>query len=174
MGPVIIIALRLLLPLLIFRFKITGALLAMAADALDVVTITFLNMGEFSSYHTTDKYLDMYYLSIEGYVSLSWKNTLAKRTSMILFGWRVIGFILFELTHIRVLLFFFPNLFENFFLFYIFNKKFAKKDLVSSKRNLLIILTLLLIPKLAQEYFLHVYEAQPWKWFRFNILGMDH
>ncbi len=173
LGPLIVISLRLLLPLLIFRFRITGALIAMAADALDVITITFLNKGEFSSYHTTDKYLDMYYLSIEGYVSLAWKNTLARRTSIILFIWRVIGFVLFEFLHIRALLFFFPNLFENFFLFYIFNKKFAKKDLVSSKKSLFVILVILLIPKLAQEYFLHVYEAQPWKWFRFHILGMN-
>lgn len=172
-GPLIVILLRLLLPLLIFRFRITGAIVAMAADALDVITITFLNRGEFSSYHTTDKYLDMYYLTIEGYVSLSWKNTLAKRTSVVLFVWRVIGFVLFELAHVRALLFFFPNLFENFFLFYIFNKRFAKKDLVSSRKRLFIILVLLLIPKLAQEYFLHVYEAQPWKWFRFNVLRMD-
>lgn len=173
MGPIIVIALRLLLPLFIFRYRITGALISMAADALDVVTITFLNAGEFSSYHTTDKYLDMYYLSIEGYVSLSWKNTLAKKTSIVLFVWRVVGFVLFEFTHMRTLLFFFPNLFENFFLFYIFNKKFAKKDLVSSKKSLFIILAILLVPKLAQEYFLHVMETQPWKWIRFNILGMD-
>lgn len=172
-GPLIVIILRILLPLLIFKYRITGALIAMVADALDVVTITFLNMGEFSSYHTTDKYLDMYYLSIEGYVSLSWKNTLAKRTSIALFVWRIVGFVLFELTHIRALLFFFPNLFENFFLFYIFNKRFAKKDWVSSKRNLFIILLILLIPKLAQEYFLHVMETQPWKWIRFNILRMN-
>ncbi len=173
MGPIIVIALRLILPLLIFKYRIVGAIIAMIADALDVVTITFLNSGEFSSYHTTDKYLDMYYLSIEGYVSLSWKNSLAKRTSIALFVWRVVGFILFELTHTRALLFFFPNLFENFFLFYIFNKRFAKKDWVSSKKNLFIILIILLIPKLAQEYFLHVMETQPWKWIRFNVLGMD-
>ena len=49
LGPLIVISLRLLLPLLIFRFRITGAIIAMAADALDVITITFLNMGEFSS-----------------------------------------------------------------------------------------------------------------------------
>lgn len=172
LGPLIVIVLRLLLPLLVFKYRVAGSIVAVLADALDVVAITAINNGEFASYHTTDKYLDMYYLTLELFVCFSFKNTLAKNASIFLFAWRLIGFVLFEITHVRSVLFFFPNLFENFFLFYVVMRKYAKKDWISSKKNLFIILILLLIPKLVQEYFLHVLQAQPWKWIRFNILGM--
>jgi|SRR3989344_609503 len=172
MGPFIIVALRLVLPLTIFRWPLLGGLIAMIADALDVVLITYLNMGDFKNYHQVDKYLDMYYLSMEVYVSLFWKNKLARGTSIFLFLYRTIGFILFEVTKLRLLLFIFPNLFENFYLFYLGYKKITKKDPISSFRNLFLILVLLLIPKLIQEYILHFALLQPWNWIKFNILNI--
>lgn len=172
-GPLVVIALRLIIPLSILRWPLAGGLLCMVMDAVDVVLITALNRGEFSSYHTTDKMLDVYYLSFEAFVSLRWKNTLARKTSIILFIYRIIGFVLFETLKIRAILFIFPNLFENFYIFYLAWLKIFKKDPVTSRKNLTIILIVLLIPKLAQEYLLHVMEAQPWKWIRFNILGMS-
>lgn len=173
MGPIIVICLRLLIPLSILRWPLAGGIAAMIIDALDVVLITFINQGGFGSYHTTDKYLDMYYLSLECYRSFFWQNALAKRTSVILFIYRTIGFILFETTKLRMLLFFFPNLFENFYIFYLAWRKVYKKDPVRSYKNVAIILILLLIPKLAQEYLLHVMEAKPWTWIRFNLLRMS-
>lgn len=170
MGPFIVTTLRLLLPLTIFRWPLFGGLLAMIMDALDVVLITYLNMGDFKSYHTLDKYLDVYYLSMELYVSLFWKNKLAKGTSVVLFLYRIFGVILFEITKIRLFLFLFPNLFENFYLFYLAYKKLVRKDPITSFRNLFIILFILLIPKMVQEYILHFALFQPWNWIKFNIL----
>lgn len=172
MGPVIVITLRLILPLTIFRWPLFGGLLTMAADALDVVLITYLNMGDFQNYASLDKYLDMYYLSMEFFVSLFWRNKLARGTSIILFFYRTVGFVLFEVTKIRLFLLLFPNLFENFYLFYLAYKKVIKKDPITSYKNLFLILFILLIPKMIQEYILHFALFHPWNWIKFNILNI--
>lgn len=169
MGPIIVTLIRLVIPLTIFRWPLLGGLLSLVVDALDVVFITVLSMGDFSNYHMVDKYLDMYYLSIEAYMSFKWTNPLARRTSLILFVYRAVGFVLFEVTKMRVLLFMFPNLFENFYLFYLGWQKLTKKDPVTSVKSLLIILAILLIPKMAQEYLLHFVQAQPWNWMKTHI-----
>ena len=110
-GPLVVITLRLLIPFSILRYPLLGGILCMLIDALDVVLITFINQGEFSNYHTTDKILDIYYLSFEAYKFFNYPNKLVRRTSTILFVYRVVGFVLFEFTKLRVLLFIFPNLF---------------------------------------------------------------
>lgn len=173
MGPLVVIILRLLIPLIILKRPFLGAILAMALDALDVVLITILNMGNFSNYHSLDKILDMYYLSLELYVSLHWTNILAKHTSIFLFMWRVIGFIIFETLKIRWVLFIFPNLFENFFLFYVTWKKYKKTDVIKNFKTLFVILMLLLLLKLPQEHLLHIKKAQPWTWTKQNILHIE-
>lgn len=171
MGVFVVIALRLLAPLTILRWPLFGGLFCMILDALDVVILDILHTGGFNNYHSTDKYLDMVYLTVELYVSLKWKNKLARNTSIFLFVYRGIGFILFELTQIRVLLFIFQNLFENFYLFYLGYLKIMRKDPVKSIKSLVIILIVCLIPKIPQEYMLHYVQAQPWGWIKMNILA---
>src|SRR3989304_4955655 len=169
LGPVIVILLRLILPLSILRYPLWGGILAMLLDGADVIIAGWLNMGDFSSYHTTDKYLDMYYLTLEVYKSLSWQNALACRTSMFLFIYRFVGVIWFEATNLRILLFVFPNLFENFFLFFEAYRKIKKTEKLSWK-GILIALIILLIPKLVQEYLMHVVLLRPWDWFHTTFL----
>lgn len=142
----------------------------MILDALDVVLLDIIGTGGFTNYHSTDKYLDMVYLTTELYVSLKWKNKLVRNTSMFLFIYRTTGFILFELTQIRIFLFIFQNLFENFYLLYLFCLKVFKKDPVKNFRSLLWILFIALIPKIPQEYILHYAQAQPWGWIKMHIL----
>lgn len=170
MGVLVVVIIRLLAPFVIFRWPLFGGLLCLALDALDVVILDIIDTGGFSNYHSSDKYLDMYYLSIEFYVSLFWKNTLARNASIFLFIYRSIGFILFELTQLRVLLFIFQNIFENFFLFYLGFKKIFKKDPVKSKKSLILMLIVCVIPKVPQEYMLHYVQAQPWGFIKENIL----
>lgn len=141
----------------------------MLLDAIDVVLIGILNLGDFPNYPSTDKYLDVYYLSFELIVSLRWTNTLVRNTSIFLFVYRLIGFVLFEITSIRVFLLIFPNLFENFFIFFEAYKRIKKTEKLGWK-GLLIALVLLLIPKMGQEYMLHFKEFGPWHWFRTEIL----
>lgn len=170
MGVLVVTFLRFFLPLTIFRWPLLGGIVCLLLDALDVVILDIIDTGGFSNYHSTDKYLDMYYLSIEAYVSLFWKNSLARNTSIFLFIYRGIGVVLFEITQLRLVLFIFQNLFENFYLFYLGYKKVFKRDPIKNIRSLIIVLVICLIPKIPQEYMLHYKQAQPWGWIKNNIL----
>lgn len=178
MGSEIIFILRLIVPFLIFRYPLFGGVLAMLLDGLDVVFIEIIGKGTYPQidsiydqyYHKIDKYLDMYYLSFAFIVSLKWAEQLARKTSIALFMWRLIGFILFEITQIRWLLFVAPNLFENFYLFYLAARKLSPNWEVKNGQRLAIILTILYIPKFLQEYILHIKEAAPWTWYYENYV----
>ena len=151
----------------------------MIIDMLDVVLVDVLQalLGEpqvgFGDYYQRfDKWLDLYYLSFEAIVCLSWSNHLARNAAVALFLFRLIGIGAFEITgeEFRKLIFFFPNLFENFFLYYIVCERFLPR-LIPTKINTLIgVLVILYIPKLAQEYVLHFAEVKPWQWLRANVI----
>ncbi|MEX0786023.1 MAG: hypothetical protein WD939_05250 [Dehalococcoidia bacterium] len=149
----IIIVIRLLVPLTILRWPLAGGLLALLADALDIVLASLIDLGGLWNYHQLDKYLDTYYLVIEAVVAQRWLE-LPRWTATGLFGYRLIGFALFEITDIRVFLFVFPNLFENFFLFYAALLRFFP-DYELTPRRLAVWLAILLVPKMVQEYVIH-------------------
>jgi|SRR3989344_1537358 len=158
-----LILLRLLAPLFILRWPFFGMILAIFADNIDWMLTTFTTDADYNNYQRMDKLLDMYYLSLALYVSTNWKNVLAKHTSVLLFIYRSIGFILFEATQIRLLLFFFPNLFEFFYLFYQ-GYKSATDTYPKIAKHLTLILVPLLILKLIQEYSAHIVSLPPWEW----------
>jgi hypothetical protein len=164
-------------PLTILRWPLGGALLAVALDALDVVLVDSIGLltgetgGFGSNYQTIDKSLDVYYMSIQAFVSLRWTNALARNTSIFLFVYRIVGTVLFEVTGIRQLLFFFPNLFENFYLYYVVALRVFPQYAVNNPSQLGIVLFILLLPKLAQEWVLHVQDIQPWNWLKRTLLG---
>ena len=98
----------------------------MVIDMLDVVLVDALQampilnedqVGFGDNYQRFDKWLDMYYLTIEAYITFSWRNKLARNAAVALFIFRFLGIGIFEVTgeQFRQLIFFFPNLFENFF-----------------------------------------------------------
>ena len=125
-GALLIVALRLVVPLAIPRWPLVGGLASMLVDALDVVLIEVIDLGGFGdSYHTTDKLLDSWYLAIEFLVALHWENAWARWPAVLLFPYRLIGVALFELTGQRVVLFIFPNLFENWWLYAVAVTRFA-------------------------------------------------
>ena len=118
MPAIIVIALRLVVPLTIFRWPLAGGLLSMLVDAVDVILVDAIAKalgvpGEFGpTYAQIDKWLDIYYLSFEAVVvTRRWPEALLRRTALALFGWRLLGVLLFEATAIRPLLVVFPNLF---------------------------------------------------------------
>ena len=142
----------------------------MLLDAVDA-NIVHITGGTFPNYQQVDKYLDTYYLFFEFVVSLRWDHKLAKQTSVILFFHRVVGVILFEITNTRVFLLFFPNLFEYFFLFFlIFKRRYFDSNKVNSWSRIVLILVLLYILKLPQEYLLHYMQVSPWLWFTTEVL----
>ena len=64
----------------------------MVIDLLDVVLVDMLQtilgepkVGFGSNYQHFDKWLDMYYLAIEGIICLTWNNKLARNAAIFLF-----------------------------------------------------------------------------------------
>ena len=153
----VVVIIRLLVPLTIFRWPFWGAAASIAADALDIVIVTLLQrhagFADVWSYHELDKYLDTYYLLIEVIVAQRWPD-LPRWIASVLFIDRLIGVVLFEITGIRVFLFAFPALIDFFFLFYTAARQFVPGYELTPRR-LFIWLGVLLIPKMFQEYTIH-------------------
>jgi hypothetical protein len=166
-GQIIVIALRIVVPLMILKRPLAGGIVAMLLDALDVVIVEWFGDGGMGShYHSIDKVLDLYYLGLEAWVALSWTERIPRLTAIGLFVYRVIGVIVFELTDSRAVLFIFPNLFEHWFLFYLIRNRFFPGLKLDTWKQTITWLVILYIPKLGQEYLLHVAEAQPWDWIK--------
>lgn len=158
---IIWIVVRLLVPLTILRWPFWGTLLSSAVDMLDYRFINPANTFQ-TQYQITDKFLDTYYLGFAAYTSLSWKDHLAKKISIFSYLFRLFGVLLFSITQLRQFLFLFPNFFESFFFFYHIYRYLAKREkLFFTKKLLIILIPALIIPKLMQEYFLHILETHP-------------
>lgn len=170
-ADIIILLLRIALPLSILRFPISGGFFAFALDLWDGNILDWLGGGSFffQHYHTIDKLLDLHYLVLELLVSLRWKSVLLKKTSIILFTWRLAGTLLFFATGLRYLFIIFLNLFENFFLFCVIAYKHFPYLIPKTKKELLVTLLILLAPKLLQEYLLHV-KYIGFKWIWYNLI----
>lgn len=166
-GQLVVIALRLVVPLLILKRPLAGGIVAMALDALDVVIVEWISVGGMGEhYHSLDKLLDLWYLSLEAWVAWTWTEHIPRITALILFGWRVIGTVLFELIGWRPLLFVFPNLFENWYLFVLICRRWFPNVHLRTWRSAFLWLAVLYIPKLGQEYLLHIAQASPWDWIK--------
>lgn len=170
-GQLFVIALRVLVPLLILRWSLTGGILAMLVDAVDVIVVEFFGPGGMGGHYSQlDKGLDSYYLGLEAVVAWYWVNPWARWTALALFAYRLVGAVLFEVTQVRALLFVFPNLFENWWLYCVAVARFRPRWLPTSWRSMVLPLLVLLVPKMGQEWLLHVAEAQPWSWFKEHVL----
>lgn len=170
---IFIILLRLLIPFSILKWPLLGGILAMISDAIDVMLFEFFGYGFLGNlgfeYHQMDKVFDTWYLFFEFLVVMRWKDILAKRTGMFLFGWRFIGFLVFMFLGIREAFFFAPNIFEFFFLAMLIIWKFNEKFKLDIKK-LTIILLIVGIPNIIKEYIMHfAYPNQTWVFFRDNI-----
>lgn len=174
---ILVIVLRIFLPLTILRWNLAGALLAIMADAADVIIFQKFGSGPLTGryYHNFDKFFDIYYLFLELLVARRWTNNLAKTTAKTLFIWRVAGFVIFELSSIlgrplRIALVLAPNIFENFYLGWtVINKWLPRFKL--TKTRLLIILLAVGLPKIIQEYLMHYrFQDQTWAFIRDNFL----
>jgi hypothetical protein len=147
-------------------------------DGCDVIMVDLFGynpagaIGGFyeAHYHQLDKVLDSYYLTIELIVSLRWDERIARVTSVWLYVWRILGVVVFEVTKLRPVLFFAPNLFENFFLFIAATRRWWPAWRITTGKRLAVVLLLLYLPKIPQEYVLHVKQMQPWVWFKGTFL----
>ncbi|MFN0095757.1 MAG: hypothetical protein ACKVVT_13395 [Dehalococcoidia bacterium] len=171
-GALIVIGVRLVVPLLIFRFWLVGGIIAMLTDLVDVILIDLISLGGFGGeYAQIDKVLDSYYYVLELVVALKWENPWTRLPAVALFVYRIIGAGLYEATETRIFLFFFPNLFENWWLFCVVAMKWWPHLVPKTAKGMVTAMVLLLLPKIPQEYLLHVAEAHPWGWTKEHILA---
>ena len=172
MPAAIVIALRLGLPLTILRWPLAGGLLSLLVDAVDVVLVDAVagalgQPPEFGPFYAQiDKWLDLYYLGLELVVARRWSDIWPRRAVTVLFGWRLIGVILFEITAYRPLLLVFPNLFENVYLYVLVVRRWFPRFMPQTAGQTLLVCGVLLVPKLVQEWVLHWEELHPWQWLR--------
>jgi hypothetical protein len=115
---VIVVAVRLLLPLLIPRYPLPAILASLVVDAADQTIFQAFGFDP-PGYQGYDKAMDVYYLAIAYLATLrNWTNTGAFEVSRFLYFYRLVGVVAFELSQIRALLLVFPNTFEYFFIAY--------------------------------------------------------
>lgn len=162
MGPLIVILFRTFAPLLIFKFPFLGGILSMALDNVDYPFLSWFSHGFFPDYQKSDKLLDLYYLTFEAGMVLFWKNTFARKIAIGLYLYRVAGTLLFEFTGIEALLFYFPNIFEFFYLFYFVYQKLYNRELNFNWRVATFTVFLFALIKLYFEYNLHITHTYPW------------
>jgi len=155
LGFALVLAIRLSVPLTIFRWPLWGGLAAIAADTIDILIFQLVGFPDFIGYHELDKLLDLYYLTIEVVVVQGWP-ALPRTIASALFGFRLVGVGLFEITDNRLMLFVFPNLFEFFFFFffYLYLRRY-RPTYALTERASATWLAVLLVPKMGQEYVLH-------------------
>lgn len=153
-----IILVRLVVPVLVWWFPLLGSLLGILADNFDVVILDSMGVKDYTMYNPIDKGLDTYLYFIQFLTLSRWLNTRAKKVGRWLFGYRLLGVILYELTQWRWLLVVFPNVFVTYFIVYLICLNWFKFDPMKTVKSAIIFLILLAIPKIIQEYLFHVVQ----------------
>jgi len=156
----VVIVLRLAIPFSILRYPLVGIIACLTLDYVDTGLVDILGGchgfgSEAIGYQHLDKLLDIYYLLFAFVVSLRWKNTLARHTSITLFCYRFVGIMLFLITDWRISLILFPNIFECFFIFYLVTQRFLPGFRLEKVSHLVIVLLIIGVPKVLHEYALH-------------------
>lgn len=171
-GMIVVLVMRVIGPLIIFPFPLFGSLLSeFVLDASDVMIWDRLGSLDLIDYTAWDKMLDMWQLTIQAVVAYQWPRGTPKTVALSLFGYRLTGFILYELTRFRIFFLLFPNVFVLFFIAYLACRKAGKERWFEQKRSVAFILALLFILKLPQEFILHYREIPMWEVIK-NGLGI--
>jgi hypothetical protein len=153
MGIATVLVVRGVVPLAVLRWPFAGSLLTLAADACDLIVFNLFGFPDGVSYQRFDKWLDVYYVSLQAVVAWSWSGP-ARPAAIGLYVYRMVGVGIFEITGWRQALFVFPNLFTFFFVFKAGLDRWRPKYALTHKR-LSVWLIILLVPTMALEYTLH-------------------
>ena len=153
MEIVIIGTVRVLGALPVLRWAFVGAIIAILVDTSDIFLMNLIDLGGLGSYHRFDKYADQAYAVTFLVAALRWRGP-ARNVAVALFAYRLVGIVAFEATGQRILLLFFPNLFEFWFVFVAslphWNPAFA-----FTPRRVALTNATLLVVKEGQEFVLH-------------------
>jgi hypothetical protein len=112
-----------------------------------------LDLGGIPDYQLFDKLADQVYLAVFLVVALRWSGP-DRTVAVVLYLFRMVGFLAFELTGERAVLLLFPNLFEFWFLF-IAMLHHLRPGFAWTRPRLLAVLVPLLAAKEVQEWALH-------------------
>lgn len=167
----IIAVVRVIGSLFVLRWALVGGIIAILVDFSDLFMKNLLDLGGVSNYQAFDKWLDQVYQLAFLLVALRWTGP-ARRIAVALFGYRLIGFAAFEATGDRLVLFFFPNVFEFWFIF-VASLAHWRPQFAYTPPRVASALVVLTGAKLFQEYVLHVgkwldsfttIDAMEWIW----------
>ena len=111
----VIAVVRVLGSLPVLRWPLAGGLLAILIDLSDLLLRDTLDLGGVPDYQSLDKWLDQVYMACFLVVALRWQG-LERGVAVGLYVFRLVGFLAFEATGERAILFLFPNVFEPWFL----------------------------------------------------------
>ena len=153
----IVVGLRLGIPLLIFRFPLPAIIACLVLDAADQTIFQNNTNLDLTNYQGYDKALDIYYLAI-AYLSTfrNWTDPFAARTAQFLWYYRLVGVVVFELTHARAVLIIFPNTFEYFFIAYEVVRLAWNPARLKQRQVILTAAFIWVFIKLPQEWWLHI------------------
>ena len=148
----VFVAFRLATALPSLRWPLAGALIALVADFADLFLMDAI--GGISDYQRLDKLCDLGYIATFLAVAARWSG-LERAVALVLFAYRMVGEVAFEMTGQRVLLLIFPNVFEFWFVA-VAARRHYRPDRALEPRQAAVALVILVAGKEAQEYFLHV------------------
>jgi hypothetical protein len=115
---VAVVGARFLLPLAIPFYPLPAIVACLVLDGVDQTIFQAFGHDP-PNYQSYDKAMDVFYLSMAYLSTLrNWESMPAFRIGWFLYFYRLVGALLFELTHLRALLLVFPNVFEYFFIAY--------------------------------------------------------
>lgn len=157
--------------LLIFKWPLFGVLLSALLDGYDW---DYLHTGKFFNYdfyQTWDKAMDITYLTVAIITVRHWKDIIAKKIAVFFYVFRTSGVFLYFLFQIKPLLFFFPNIFENFFIWYLIFTHISREYTISKSGVIWgFIILCIAIPKIIHEYVMHIKNVQLWYIVDFNFI----
>jgi len=113
--------------LAVLRWPFYGAIAAILIDLSDLFLMNLLDLGGVRDYQTFDKALDQVYLAAFLFVAWRWGG-MERAVAVALYGFRMLGFLVFEVTGTRDVLLLFPNVFEFWFVFCAARRHFGWED----------------------------------------------
>ncbi len=174
----LVVAARFIIPLFIPKFPLPAILAALVLDAADQTIFqqytTLEERGLLEGDQSYDKALDIYYLTI-AYVSAlrNWTNGFALEVARVLWYYRLVGVVLFELFHERWLLLVFPNTFEYFFIAYELIRTRWDPRRMARRQVILLAAAIWIFIKLPQEWWIHVAQNDFTDFMKETIFGVE-
>ena len=137
----------------VLRWALVGALIAIVVDFSDLFFMAVIDLGGLGDYQAFDKWIDLVYMFAFLWVANRWSGP--ERTVAIgLFAFRMIGFVMFEITGARSVLLVFPNVFEFWFVFVAIRLHYwPGYEMTRPRIAKWLVVTLVL--KMGQEWVLH-------------------